>query len=282
MATTDLLLPTLIGSIGIATIETVLIIWARRDFKNGIKKFILKKFGRRPLKVRLHGPDMTVKEYIIGTAGKGEHLKIENGIYFIRKAAIRKSDDDVNEINFSYKNILPINPDDPKDNSIYEEGLTDREEEILQKIRDKTPLTDEEKKMLAKLSAEGEPEKKPWIKIRLPFTKKKEEEELPELPEFEPSDFEEAPKGTNPNLLDKFVEYVYLAAKAEALKGLDIKKWLMVAALGAGAAAIIGWMTYTFVKGDLWSHVGAVKSTCTAAADACVAAAHGNATIITL
>lgn len=281
MASAEILLPVVVGSLGLATIETVVIILARRDVNLGMKKWLLKKFGRRPLKVRLYGPDMTVKEHIIGTAGRGESLNIEKGIYFLRKKAIRKSDDDVNEINFSYKNVLPFNPDDPADETVNED-LDDEETIVLRKLREKAPLTKEEKEILLKISKEGDPEKKPWLTIRSPFKKKEGEEEAPEEENRDPVDPEDAPKGTNPNLLDKFVEYVYLAAKAEALKGLDgIEKWIKGAAIAAAAAAIIGWMIYSFVKGDLTTHVEAVKTACQATASACLSGAK-NATIINL
>lgn len=229
------LLSLIIGSMSFAALETVVLLITRRDVKLGLKKFFLKKLGKRPIKIRLYGPDGTVKEHIVGTKGK-EQVKIEDGVYMIRSKAIRKGDDDVNELSYSYKNVLPFKPEAPAQ-TIEAPELSPAEEAALKKLQERTPLSKAEIEVIAKLNATAGMDKKEGFKLR--FGKEKPEVEATK--QYEPLDQDEAESGTNPTLLDKFVEYVYLVAKAEALKKLgNVDFWIKAGAIAAFVAALAG------------------------------------------
>ena len=184
----------IIGLGGWATITTIILILARRDVKMGLKKFFLNRFGRRPIKLRYHGADKSVTEYIIGTKGKGETIEIDGrrmifiktrkgSTFMLDEEAIRRCDDGMNEISYNYKSIMPLNPE-----------LSERE---------------------AKAARDG-------LIQRIKAERKERGEQA-----FDGVQMEELAQFTDPKRLNRLIEYVKLAAETEALlKMTDTEKYV--------------------------------------------------------
>jgi hypothetical protein len=239
------LLYVVIGALSVATLLLVVLLICRREVALGLTKFFLRRFGRRPIRVVLQGPDGAEKTYIVGTKGK-EVIKIDGGVYMLRERAIRKSDDNINVIYYSFKNTLPYNPLEPR--APYESVLTPKEEELLRKLREKIPLTDEERHFFGEW-AKGRRERADNVAHVKTGT---DRENAPTSSWSEPVNVEEAAAGTSPTLLDKFVEYVYLAAKAEALKKLgNIDFWIKAGAVAAAGAALLAFLAWKTGNGDI-------------------------------
>lgn len=192
----------LIGLGAWATITTIILMLSRRDVKLGLKKWFYLKFKKQPLKIRYYGPDKNVLELIVGMKGKGETVtlfdrkllifKTKDGMtFFIDDAALIRCDDGINELNFSYKSVMPINPNMTPDE------VKAEVEEFVQRL----------KKEDAKAVKEG----------------------------LKPSETEQLVRHTDPKRLNKLIDYIYLAAKADALaEATDVAKWVKITAIGVG------------------------------------------------
>lgn len=201
--------------VGWSTISTVMLVLARRDVKLGLQKWLMFKLRKQPIKLRYHGPDKNVTEYIIATKGKGEILtindkrllviKTQNGsTFFLDEEAIRRCDDGVNEISFNYKSIMPLNPDQSEAEA--EKSRAD----LIARIRT-------EKEKAAQKPADG----------------------------YQGVEMEALAQYTDPRRLNRLIEYIKLAAKTEALlKATDMEKyvkWTLILTVGA-----------LFVSGLIW------------------------------
>lgn len=194
---------------GWATLTTVTILLARRDWKLGLKKWLYLKLRKQPLAIRYHGPDKSVTEMVIAMKGKGESITLfdkkllfiktgEGMNFFIDEAAIRRRDDGINELSYSYRSVMPIDP------SLTREEIRAELEEFVRRTK-----TEEQKK---REQAEG----------------------------FEAVEVDQLIRYTDPKRLNKFIDYVYLAAKADALAAAsNIEKWVKWTLIGV-AAAVIG------------------------------------------
>ena len=193
-----------------AGIATVLLLVAKRDVKLGMKKWLYLKMKKQPLAIRYHGPDKNVVEDIIPMKGKGEtvilfdkkllFLKTGNGMtFFIDEAALRRRDDGLNELSFSYKSVMPIDP-------------TKSPEEIRAELEEF---------------------------VRRMRTEEEQRKDVKENTAQEPLEMEQLIRYTDPKRLNKFIDYVYLAAKADALAAAtDMQKWVTITAIGVGIAII--------------------------------------------
>jgi hypothetical protein len=112
-------LTTLLITLGIiSTLSVVIIILTKRQVKIGMKIWLFKKFGKEPLILRYHGSNKHIREMVIATKGLHETVEVsgkkflifkdENGeTFFLDQAAMRKRDDDVNEISYNFNSIMP-------------------------------------------------------------------------------------------------------------------------------------------------------------------------------
>lgn len=204
-------LQTILISLGAwATLTTVIIILARRDTALGLKKWFYLKLRKQPLAIRYHGPDKNVLEMVVPMKGKGETVtlfdrkliffKTKDGMtFFVDEAALRRRDDGINELSFSYKSVMPIDP------TKTQEEIKEELEEFVKRIK-----TEEEKQAEAK---ENEAQK--------------------------PVEVDQLVRYTDPKRLNKFIDYTYLAAKADALaEATDVAKWVKITAIGVGIAII--------------------------------------------
>jgi len=202
---------------GWCTVSTVALILARRDVIIGLKKWVMIKLRKSPLKLRFHGPDKTVTTHIIATAGKGERISIgekkliffktkEGSSFFLDEAAIRRGDDGVNEISYNYKSIMPLNP------GLSEKEAEQNREDVINRIK----------------ASRAESEN----------TKGYAGVQMENLAQF-----------TDPKRLNRLIEFIKLAAKTDALgKMADLEKyvkWTLYAAIAAGAVSILVWYTMT-------------------------------------
>jgi len=198
-----------------AALTTVLIVFARRDVKLGLKKFFMLRFGRQPLKVRYHGPDNRVTELLVGMKGKGEEitlfdrklilLKAENGMRFlIDEREISKTDDGVNEISYNYKSIMPVAT------RLSEEEVQEERDQMLLKFREVEKLRERE----------GDDVHRP---LRM----------------------DEQVRFTDPLRLNKVIDYAYMVAEQKALaRATDIGKWVKIGVFVAGAACLMTIVIY--------------------------------------
>jgi len=216
---------------GWATITTILILLARRDLKMGLKKWFMTKFRKQPLKIRYHGPDKSVTEMVISMKGKGEVinlfdrklliLKTKDGMTFlVDEASLRRCDDGINELSFSYKSIMAIDP-------------TKTEEEIKKETSEfVTRLVTEEEKAMKDKAGKA----------------------------LKPLEVEELVRTTDPKRLNKLIDYIYLAAKADALaEATDVQKWVKITAIGVGIAIIGIIAIYYILDGKVIPLIQSVK-----------------------
>lgn len=106
-----------------STITTVMLLLARHKVKVGLKIWFLKRTGKAPLVLRYHGANKHVREIVISTKGLHETAEVvgkkffifkdENGeTFFLDQSAMRKRDDDVNEISYNFNSIMPADMSD--------------------------------------------------------------------------------------------------------------------------------------------------------------------------
>lgn len=190
-----------------ATLTTVGILLARRDFKLGLQKWFFLKFRKQPIKIRYHGPDKNVMELIVAMKGKGETIKLfdkkllffktKDGMTFlVEESSLRRCDDGINELSYNYRSVMPINP-------------TSTKEEI------KAELSEFVKRL------------------------KNETRQPPKIEGVEPVELDDLIRYTDPKRLNKLIDYVYLAAKADALAAAsDVEKWVKFGTIGVGIVLI--------------------------------------------
>lgn len=196
-----------------ATLTTIGIFLARRDFKLGLRKWFLLKFKKQPLKIRYHGPDKNVVEYIVSMKDKGETvtmfdkklLVIKTGkgmTFFVDEAAMKRCDDGLNELNYSYRSVTPTDLD----------------------------LTQEEVKQ----------EKTEYLKRMTAPQEKEADGQMP-------VEVDMIVRATDPKRLNKLIDYIYLAAKADALAAaMEIEKWVkwgVFIAVGGVLLSMLIWYT---------------------------------------
>jgi len=200
-----------------ASFLTLLILFARQDFKKGLKKFFLTKLGRQPIAIRYFSSNLNVDEHIVATRGVGDKIdlyatkwfglkKTKTGsTFFLDERFARRRDDGLNELSYSYKSVSPTIPD------------ADEAKEENSKI---------------KLSTE---------KAMNEFDSSDKEDS-----QFEPVALDANTLYTDPKRINRFIELVKTAAKAEALEaaGADVLKWVKwstFAGLGALVVGVLIW-----------------------------------------
>jgi hypothetical protein len=108
------------------TLSMVIIVLTRRHIKIGIKLWLYKKMGKEPLIIRYHGANKHVRELVIATKGLHETVEVigkkffifkdENGeTFFLDQAAMRKRDDDVNEISYNFNSVMAADMSESED-----------------------------------------------------------------------------------------------------------------------------------------------------------------------
>jgi hypothetical protein len=195
------------------TLTTIGIFLARRDFKLGLRKWFLLKFRKQPLKIRYHGPDKNVVEYIVSMKDKGEtvtmfdkkmlFIKTGKGMtFFVDEASLKRCDDGLNELNYSYRSVTPTN-------------MTTSEEEVKE-------------------------ERENYLKR---ITSPQEKESDGKMP----VDVDMIVRATDPKRLNKLIDYIYLAAKADALAAaMEVEKWVkwgVFIGVGTLLLAVLIWYT---------------------------------------
>lgn len=215
-----------------SAITTILLLLAKRDVKLGLKKWFYAKTGRQPIKIRYHGPDQNIIENIVPLKGKGELVTLfdkrlfmktgKGSTFIIEPKAIRRTDDGINEISFSYKSVMPTDP------TMNAQEVEDERKEFMRPLR---PRAKEPQ-------ANGEP--------------------------AEPIDMDELVRHTDPKRLNKTIDYIYLAAKADALAAAtEVEKWVKFTFFAAAAAAIIGVVIYYNLDAKLLPIMEQVRSSVT-------------------
>lgn len=201
---------------GWSTLTTVGIILARRDFVLGLKKWFYLKMRKQPLKIRYHGPDKNVIVKVIPMKGKGETFTLfdkkllfvktgEGMTFLVDEAALRRGDDGVYELSYSYRSIMPIDPNKTR------EEIAAETEEFLRRVKSKEERKQEEK--------EGQA--------------------------HQPIEADHLIPTTDPKRLNKLIDYVYLAAKADALAAAtDVEKYVKWTLFGVGAVIILSILIY--------------------------------------
>lgn len=204
--------------IGWSTITSVILIITRRDVKLGLKKWWLIKRNQQPLKLRYYGADLNVHERIVATRGKGDSISIDDkkgffnsgsdgSTFFLDEKAIRRCDDGINEVNFSYKSLMPIIPETTKEElKVINQGV------------------------IKSLQQESSTENDDGDAVRA-----------------EPIEIDQLIQYTDPKRLNRLIEYIALSAKASALAEsedvLKYTKYAFYASLGAvGVGALIWYM----------------------------------------
>lgn len=192
-------------------ISTALLLVAKRDVLLGLKKWFFLRTKRQPLKIRYHGADQNVQEIIVTLKGKGETIDmfdrklliIKTGkgqTFIIDPKAIRRTDDGVNEISYTHKSIMPIDP------IITQEEIQLERSEFVRRIQEEKKVQDDK-----------------FVAV-----------ELDNLVRY-----------TDPKRLNKLIEYIRLAAKADALAAATaVEKWIKITAIIAGVSVLIGIATY--------------------------------------
>lgn len=211
-----------------STFTTVIILLSRRDTAMGLKKWWYMKTRKSPIKIRYHGPDKNVHEYVLPTKGKGEVMTIndkkllvmktaDGSTFMLDEEAIRRTDDGVNEISYNYKSIMPIYP-----------HLSEAEAQ-----RDRLEMVERIKKI-----------------------KEKEEKEA-----YHGVQMEHLAQYTDPKRLNRLIEYIKLAAKTEALgKATDLEKYVKFGFYAAAAAALIGVLVWYTLDNQIVPQLGQILS----------------------
>jgi len=227
----------MVSFMGICGLETMVIVLVKRDIKMGLKKWWLTKMGKVPIKVRIHDSAMNVKEYIIATKGAGESIEIkhkqslmaklkgereESGeTYFLNPKCIRRCDDQVNEISYSIRSTMPIDP------MVSPEESKQEERRFVQAFND---------------------------------ARAKRAKETGET--YVPINENELLRFTDPKRLNRFIDFNYLSAKADALKeSQQIEKWVKWAFFAACAATLMGVVTWYTLDGKALPLLQQIAST---------------------
>lgn len=203
-----------------ASFLTILIFFARRDFKMGLKKFFMQKRGLQPMVLRYHDAGLNVSEHVVATKGVGDKVdlfdskwfglkKTKNGsTFFLDEEFIRRRDDGLNELSYSYKSVSPA-------------------------FHDAERVNEENSKI--KLSAENAMS------------------EASDGDDARPVSIDSNVLYTDPKRINRFIDLVKTAAKAEALEaaGADVLKWTKLAFYAAGAAAIMGVLVWYTMDSQL-------------------------------
>lgn len=209
MVSVEVLRQVVIYSMVWSTFSTVIIMLARRDVALGLKKWWFVKSRKSPIKLRFHGADKSVTEYILATKGKGEVLELggkkmffvkspDGSTFLLDEKAIRRTDDGLNEISYNYKSIMPLYP-------------AKSEVEVAKARADVIARIEAQKKQQAKSEV------------------------------FVGVNVEDSAQYTDPKRLNRLIEYIKLAAKTEALsKATDVEKYVKYTMYAAGVAAIMG------------------------------------------
>lgn len=222
------LLSYLIGLAVWATISTVMIILARRDLKLGLQKWLMRKMGKEPMVFRYHGPNKTVKELVISTKNLGDEVELRGKKFFFIK-------DKDGQTFFLDKEAIRMRDDGFTEisynyNTIMAADLSESEARVME---NKEKFLVDEKAFLEQNQKKG----------------------------YGPVQPENLTKYTDPRRLNKFVEYVYLAAKADALKDTaDAIKWIKFTFFAAAGAAIIGVLIWYNLDGKVLPMLQSIQS----------------------
>lgn len=223
------------------TVTSVILLLSRRDVKLGLKKWWMIKRKRQPIALRFYGPDLNVREEIVATRGQGDSITIdssnsfflsnhEGSTFFLDEDAIRRRDDGVNEINFSYKSVMPIVPD----STLADVHATRQAIEDVHSAE-----------AMAKAKADTEAAGKE-------FDEKG----------YKPVKIDNLVLYTDPKRLNRLIEFIKLAAKADALIASDeLLKYVKYAGLASAAAALgvaFVWYTMDGTMLPLIQHINAV------------------------
>lgn len=214
------LITTLYYLAGWSGFTTAILLLTRRDVKLGLQKWLYVKLRWQPIKLRYHGPDKTVTEYILATKGKSETVDInskkmlflktkEGSTFFLDEEAIRRTDDGVNEISYNYKSIMPLQPE------VSEKEAEAKRDEMIEAIK-------AEKKQAE--SEEG----------------------------FHGVQMENLVQYTDPRRLNRLIEFIKLAAKTDALnKATEMEKWVKYATYMAAGALLGTLILYYTMDGKI-------------------------------
>lgn len=219
-------LNTILISLGTwSTLTTVMILLARRDLKLGLKKWFYLKFRRQPLKIRYHGPDKNVLELVIPMKEKGETITL-----FDKKLLFVKTGNGMSFL-------------------VDEESLRrcdDGINELTYNYRSIMPVDPTKTREEVMAEAEG-------------FVKriKAESEEKKYLA---PVETDGLTRATDPKRLNKLMDYIYLAAKADALaESTDVEKWVKYTAIGVGIVILGVVLIYYTVDGKIIPSLQAIQ-----------------------
>lgn len=222
MALTDAntLLTIIYSLLGWATISTVLLLLARRDVKLGLTKWWMQKRKMQPVKIRYHGPDKNIVEMIVSAKDQGETLEIRKVKFLFFKAK--------DGMRFILDSKALRRGDDGIQElsynykSIMPQDLEDTEAEVVQ----------ENNLYLQRQQAQ------------------KQDVQGGEL--LRAIDTDGLVRYTDPKRLNKFVDYVYLAAKADALEATtDIVKWVKWGVFASVGALLAGVLVYYTLDGKV-------------------------------
>jgi hypothetical protein len=209
-----------------ATITTVLILVARRDMILGLKKWFYLRTRKQPLKIRYFGPDKNVLELLIPMKGKGETVTL-----FDKKLLIIKTKDGMTF--FIDESALRR-----CDDGINELSYNYKSIMPVNPTMSKEDIT-EELNMFVRRSKADEESRSKGIEIQKAI-------EVDELVRF-----------TDPKRLNKFIDYTYLAAKADALaEATDVAKWVKITAIGVGISIIGIIAVYYVIDGKVIPMIG--------------------------
>ncbi len=205
--------------LGWATISTVLLLLARRDVKLGLKKWWMVKRNMQPIKVRYHGADKNIVEHIISMRDQGETVELRKKKLFIFK--------DKTGMTFILDTKALRRGDDGIQElsynykSIMPQDLADTIEEVILENQDYLARQTQQKQALS-----GDV--------------------------LNPIDPDGLTRFTDPKRLNKFVDYVYLAAKADALEATtDLQKWVKWGVFASVGALLLGILVYYTLDGKV-------------------------------
>lgn len=213
-------LTTILITLGIwSTLSTVLLLLTRRHVKIGMKIWFLKKMGKEPVLIRYHGPNRRVREIVIATKGLGDSIEVRGKKFFIIK-------DKDGETFFLDQSAMRQRDDDINEvtynfNTIMASDPSQSEQMVLD-AREK------------------------WM-----VDVERYQEEI-ERKGFVPVSVDNLTKYTDPKRLNKFIEFTYLAAKADALKDANtLEKWVKVGTFAAIGAVIVGVLVWYNLDGKV-------------------------------
>lgn len=124
---------------------TIVLFLARRDVKFGLKKWFMNKRGLQPMILRYHDASLNVSEHIVATKGVGDTVSLfdskwfglkktkTGSTFFLDEKFIRRRDDGVNELSYSYKSVSP---------AFHDPGVVNKENSKI-KLNIESSLSDE-------------------------------------------------------------------------------------------------------------------------------------------